>query len=106
MSRSIFTPADEADTQALIKTGFDDLYCDYLLLRIDVARRARAWLRSQASEVTRFGEVGGGKHLEHARQIALTAAGLRKLGLGDELMAQFAPEFTVGLAADPSRSRR
>ncbi|HEY1382771.1 MAG TPA: hypothetical protein VGF43_04105 [Dongiaceae bacterium] len=106
MSRSIFTPADETDTQALIKTGFDDLYCDYLLLRIEDARRARAWLRSQAAAVTRFNEIGGGKHLDHARQIALTAGALRKLGLGDDLMAQFAPEFTVGLAADPSRSRR
>jgi deferrochelatase/peroxidase EfeB len=106
MSRSIFTPTDEADAQALIKTGFDGLYCDYLMLRIEDPQRARAWLRSQASGITRFSEVGGGRHLEHARQIALTAGALRKLGLGDELMAQFAPEFTVGLAADPSRSRR
>jgi deferrochelatase/peroxidase EfeB len=106
MPSSVFTAADEADTQALLKTGFDDLYCNYLLLRIADARRARFWLRAQVSAITRFSEVGGGKRLERARQIALTAAGLRKLGLSEDLMAQFAPEFTVSLDADRNRAGR
>ena len=38
-----FTAEDAADTQALLKTGFDSLYCCYLLLRIEDGRRARAW---------------------------------------------------------------
>ena len=58
-----FTPDDAADTQALLKTGFDDLYCCYLLLRIADVSRARAWLRSQNSDVTRFSQIGGGKRL-------------------------------------------
>ncbi len=74
-----FTPDDAADTQALLKTGFDDLYCCYLLLRIADAGRARAWLRSQMSGVTRFNQIGGGQRLTHARQMAFTAAGLRAL---------------------------
>ena len=101
-----FTPDDAADTQALLKTGFDDLYCCYLLLRIADAGRARAWLRSQMSGVTRFNQIGGGQRLTHARQMAFTAAGLRALRIVDDLVEQFAPEFVVGLADDPSRSRR
>ena len=81
-----FTPDDAADTQALLKTGFDDLYCCYLLLRIADAGRARAWLRSQMSGVTRFNEVGGGKQLTHGRQMAFTAAGLRALRIADDLV--------------------
>jgi deferrochelatase/peroxidase EfeB len=104
--RAIFTPEDAADTQALLKTGFDNLYCCYLLLRVADGNRARAWLRTELSQVTRFDQVGGGKRCTHARQMALTASGMRKLGLDEALIEQFAPEFTVGLADDPSRSRR
>jgi hypothetical protein len=28
-----FTAEDAADTQALLKTGFDSLWCNYLLVR-------------------------------------------------------------------------
>jgi len=106
MPVSTFTPNDRTDTQALVKTGFDDLYCCYLLLRIADGVRARVWLRAQLSEITSFDQVGDGKRVSRARQIALTASGLRKLGLDQDLMDQFAPEFAVGLAEDPSRSRR
>lgn len=101
-----FRPADAADTQALLKTSFDDLYCCYLMLRVGEARQARAWLRAQASDIARFDQVGGGKRLARARQLALTASGLGKLGLDDGVLEQFAPEFTCSLADDPSRSRR
>jgi len=106
MAGSIFTASDEADTQALLKTGFDNLDCRYLLLRIADPGRARAWLRAQIPAVTRFNEVGGGKNLTQAMQMALTAAGLRKLALSEELIQDFAPEFAIGLGEDPSRSRR
>jgi deferrochelatase/peroxidase EfeB len=106
MPAPTFTATDQADTQALLKTGFDNLYCCYLLLRIDDAQRARHWLRGQLGQITRFDQVGDGKRVSHARQLALTAAGLRKLGLGEELMERFSPEFGIGLADDPSRSRR
>ena len=101
-----FTAEDAADTQALLKTGFDSLYCSYVLLRIADGNRARAWLRTQASKVTRFDQIGGGQRLTRALQIAFTAAGLGKLGLDPAVLEQFSPEFTVGLADDPSRSRR
>jgi deferrochelatase/peroxidase EfeB len=101
-----FTTEDAADTQALLRTGFDSLWCNYLLLRIADGARARAWLRAQAATVTRFDQVGGGQRLTRALQIAITAAGLDKLGVAPAVLEQFAPEFTVGLAEDPSRSRR
>ena len=101
-----FTAADAADTQALLKTGLDSLYCCYLLLRVADGGRARAWLRKQAANVTRFDQVGGGQKLTRALQIAFTAPGLGKLGLDPAVLEQFAPEFIVGLADDPSRSRR
>ncbi|MGH6893585.1 MAG: Dyp-type peroxidase, partial [Dongiaceae bacterium] len=44
--------------------------------------------------------------LEEAVQVGLTAAGLRALGHDRKLVEEFAPEFTVGLADDASRSRR
>lgn len=106
MAGSSFTAGDAADTQALLKTGFDNLDCRYLLLRIDNANLARAWLRAQTAAVTRFDQVGGGKTLTRAMQMALTASGLRKLELDEALVQQFSPEFTIGLADDPSRSRR
>jgi deferrochelatase/peroxidase EfeB len=101
-----FTTADAADTQALLKTGFDSLWCNYLLLRIADGAKARAWLRTLAPDVTRFDHVGGGQRLDRALQIAITAAGLGKLGLAPAVLDQFSPEFAVGLADDPSRSRR
>lgn len=100
-----FTDADARDTQALVKTGFGKLRggC-YMLLRIGEAARARVWLRSLS--LPSVGEIGGGKILEEVVQVALTAAGLRALGHDGKLIEEFAPEFIVGLADDPSRSRR
>ena len=100
-----FTEADARDTQALVKTGFGKLRggC-YLLLRIGDAAAARAWLRGL--HVPTFGDIGGGKIVAEAVQIAFTAAGLRALGHDARLVGAFAPEFAIGLAEDPSRARR
>ena len=46
-----FTADDAADTQALLKTGFDSLYCCYVLLRVADGSRARAWLRKEIGGV-------------------------------------------------------
>jgi len=100
------TPADREDIQALVRTGFDRLGCQFLLLRIEDAARARAWLRSLVPQLTRFDQVGDGKRVADALQMAVTAAGLRALALDDAVLSQFAAEFTTGLAEDPSRLRR
>ena len=98
-----FTETDARDTQALVKTGFGKLQYRYLLLRIVDVAMARAWLR--ALRLRNMTEVGDGKKVDQAIQLALSVAGLRVLGLGD-LVTEFSPEFEVGLADDPSRSRR
>jgi len=101
---NIFTDADARDTQALVRTGFGKLQYRYLLLRIVDAGPARAWLRGL--RLRNAGEVGDGQKVEDAIQMALSAAGLRALGLDDRVIDEFSPEFTIGLADDPSRSRR
>lgn len=100
------TPADRQDIQALVRTGFDKLGCRFLLLRIEDAARARAWLRGLLPRLTRFDQVGDGKRVPDALQMALSAAGLARLELGADVLRQFAAEFTVSLAGDPSRLRR
>lgn len=107
MAGATFTEDDERDTQALVKTAFDELRCNLLLLRIEDAARARPWLRAQRDGLACVKQIGRTKPpVKTTKQIALTAAGLRKLKIPEGLIDQFAPEFTVGLADDSSRCRR
>lgn len=95
---------DAEDIQALVRTGFGKLdgAC-YLMLRIADAGPARLWLRAQT--VASVGDLSR-RILEHVIQVAFTAAGLRALGVADEVLSGFAPEYLEGMAGDPSRSRR
>ena len=74
----------------------------FLLLRIVDRRAAGAWLA--AAPVTTAAKADPLPDV--ALQIACTSAGLRALGLADEVMAGFAPEFISGMAGDEGRSRR
>lgn len=104
MAGNPFTEADARDTQALVKSGFGRLGGCYLLLRIADVAPARAWLHSLT--VSSMADIGGGKVMAEAVQMAFTAAGLAALGHDRRLIGEFAPEFAIGLADDPSRSRR
>jgi deferrochelatase/peroxidase EfeB len=98
------SPTDLDDIQAIIRSGFGKLAgCSYLLLRVVDAKPARAWLRAQ--HVASIGDLTGG-FLEHVVQIAVTSAGLRALGLKDDVISGFSAEFVTGMASDPSRSGR
>ena len=72
------------------------------MLRIRDAAAARAWCA--AAPVT-TSEI-----LEHppevALQVAFTSAGLRALGVPDDVVAGFSAEFISGMAGEASRSRR
>jgi len=96
-------PIDETyDIQGLIKTGYGSLkHARYILLRIGELKNAKSWIRSLP--ITTAEQCNAG-HRNEAVQIALTAIGLRALGL--ELSESFAPEFLDGMAKDSSRSRR
>ena len=95
---------DLHDIQAIVRSGFGKLAgCCYLLLRVVDAKPARAWLRTQ--HAASIGDLASG-FLEDVVQIALTAAGLRALGIQDDVISSFSAEFVTGMADDPSRSRR
>ena len=59
---------------------------------------ARAWLGSLLDDVTTAAPWRDGKP-DTTLNVALTAAGLRALGVRDEVVATFAPEFVDGMAA-------
>ena len=59
---------------------------------------ARAWLGGLLDEITTAAPWRDGKP-ETTLNVALTAAGLRALGVRDEVVATFAPEFVDGMAA-------
>ena len=62
------------------------------------AQTARAWLGGLLDEITTAAPWHHGKP-ETTLNVALTAAGLRALGVRDEVVATFAPEFVDGMAA-------
>lgn len=95
---------EAADIQGLVRTGYGSLKgARYLLLRIGDAERARPWLRSLSITTV---EDCRSRRQEQALQIAFTAEGLRKLGLDDDVLEDFVPQFLDGMAGDESRSRR
>jgi deferrochelatase/peroxidase EfeB len=92
---------DTNDIQAIVKTAFGSLNAaSYMLLRVVEPSAARQWLRALEPASLANGRV------DEAYQIAFTAAGLRELGVGEEIMDGFAPEFVEGMAGDENRSRR
>jgi Dyp-type peroxidase family len=87
------------DIQGLVARGYSQhRRARYVLLRIENASAARAWLSSIS--VTPASERGTGTVLN----LAFTAGGLAALGIGPGLLAGFAPEFVAGMT-DPTRSR-
>ncbi len=90
------------DIQALAKAGYNSLPdAGYLLMRVRDAAAARAWL--QAFKPTVIGDLDG--HLPSAVHIAISAAGMRALGVDEAVIGGFSAEFVEGMAGDPSRSR-
>jgi deferrochelatase/peroxidase EfeB len=103
MARSSTSPVDYPDLQAIVRFGHGKLTraCFYAL-QIRDARATREWLRHApvAAAVTQ-------KPLPvSALQVALTARGMKALGVPDGIVASFSPEFVAGMAADESRTRR
>ena len=92
------------DIPGLVRSGFGSLggAC-YLLLRIADRTAARAWLGELP--VTSAAAVEAGA-LSEACEVAFTARGLRALGLSEEALGEFAPEFLDGMSGDSRRSHR
>jgi deferrochelatase/peroxidase EfeB len=98
---------DAGDIQAIAKTAFGSLNgARYLLLRVVDPGAARRWLASLApTSVARLFDKANNDTTEIC-QIALTAAGLRALGIRDDILVQFSPEFVEGMAGSENRSRQ
>ncbi len=90
-----------ADIQGLVASGYRRLRsADYLLFKIADPGKVRSWL----------GELAGGLTNAAAPvtatgvNLALTSSGLQRLGLEDDVLSSFPPEFIEGMAT-PHRSR-
>jgi len=92
-----------ADIQGLLRGAFGDLTeAVFLLGAVVDAAAAKAWLK--AIHVTSVADMR--QHVETAVQVAISAEGLRALGVDSAVIAGFSAEFVSGMSGDESRSRR
>jgi deferrochelatase/peroxidase EfeB len=93
---------DFADLQGLLRFGYrHHTESAFALLRVRTRAAARAWLAS-----VQVGSAEKGSLPPSLLQVALGAEGLRELGINDNVLSTFAPEFVAGLGTDPNRARR
>ena len=98
--------SDFADIQGLLWSGYGPLkQAVFLLLRVTDADAAHVWVGRIAQSVTSIEHLRRG-HVTRALHIALTADGMRALGVADSVIDQFSAEFIAGMAGDEARSRR
>lgn len=94
---------ETADVQALLRTAYGRLTeACFVLLRVADAAAAREWLG--AAPVTAAADLA--RHVPAATHVALSARGLRALGMADQVLAGFALEFLEGMAGNAARARR
>ena len=94
---------DYSDVQGLLRFGYGKLRdARFYLLRIRDADAARAWL-SAAPVSTAETQTPPPKR---ALQVAFTASGLRNLGVREQIVESFSPEFVNGMIGESNRSRR
>jgi deferrochelatase/peroxidase EfeB len=95
------TSAELADMQGLLRSGFRTLpHASYDLYHLGDAPAGRRFLGRLSPLVTSAAE----RAVPVATQVAVSAAGLRALGLPDTVIEQFSLEFQEGMGA-PARSR-
>src|SRR5260370_23756359 len=84
------------DIQGLLLSAYSHLRCaTYLMLRVDDAAAGRKWLGELAGEIT----TGVGKQAGLSSNVALTYAGLARLGLDEEGLATFSNAFRDGMTS-------
>ncbi|HXW79133.1 MAG TPA: hypothetical protein VEJ84_06520 [Acidimicrobiales bacterium] len=100
-----FTDEDLEDIQGTILSGYGHLrYASYLFVQFADAAAAGPWLDRVAAEVTtaaRWEVLPDGSKCKppSALSIGLTFAGLRKLGLPEDALNTFEPEFIGGIVS-------
>ncbi len=86
---------DYSDIQGLVRFGYAPLSeASYLLLKILDASAARSWLAT--APVSTAVKLNGAPNT--VLQLALTREGLQALGLADDVLAGFSPEFLSGMS--------
>jgi deferrochelatase/peroxidase EfeB len=94
---------DLADVQGLVLRGYTMPCTRHLLLRVDSAPAARAWLRSLVDGSPHRPQITTGtpweEKPEHCLNLSVTCSGLRALGVSEESLASFPAEFVEGAAA-------
>src|SRR6516165_11363355 len=94
-------PSERKDMQGLLLTAYGGLpEASFLLLSIRDRAAAAAWLA--AAPIT----CGDIRDASKVLQLALTAAGMRALGVPEAIIAGFSAEFVAGMAEEDGRSRR
>lgn len=92
---------DLEDVQGLVVRGFGNLTAAcYVLLTVENPADARAWLSERAGAIT----TSTSRPNDRALNIAVSASGLRRLGLPESILATFSVEFADGLV-ESHRSR-
>jgi len=115
MATATLSEADQKDIQALVGSGFGTMrYCEYVLLDIDDAAKARAWLDEvlRLKLVWTLGDLKPQKKQnillkdanEEAWAMAFTYRGLTQLGIDEDPQVPFPSEFRWG-QADETRRR-
>ena len=85
------------DVQGEIFRGYDHAMGVHLLLHVNDAAGARAWLRDLVPMVTTAADFE--KHSDTSLNVAFTADGLAAIGLPQTQLSTFPPEFREGMAA-------
>lgn len=94
---------DFSDIQGIVRFGYSALTeASYFLLKIRNTKAASAWLATAPVSTAVERETAP----DTALQVAFTASGLRALGMNEEVVEGFAPEFLSGMGQNSSRSRR
>ncbi len=97
MARPALNEVDYTDVQGLLRFGYKRMTrASYALLRVKDAAAARAWLR--AVPVTNA--VAHNPPPTTALHVAVTAPGLRALGVSESVIAGFSHEFRAGMTQE------
>jgi Dyp-type peroxidase family len=87
-----------ADIQGNVLRPYGFQYAAFLFVRVDDAEAGREWLAQRADEVTSAAPWTEGKP-EITLNVRLTCAGLRALGVPEDVVATFSDAFREGMAA-------
>src|SRR5215472_3094908 len=96
---------DVSDVQGLVRFAHAHLpEACFLLLEIENGAAARSWLATMTQSLTTAERSG--ERPKTALQIAFTRQGLQALGVPENTIQGFSPEFVSGMSGEESRSRR